>query len=69
MILVAFYDTGGRFLKLLCPSVGGITVGASVVFTLPVDNTSGAIAQIKAFPIASLAAPTPVGAAVSFPAQ
>lgn len=46
-----------------------VPVGATVKVTLPVDNTGGGIARLKAFPIASFANPTPLGAGATFGAE
>lgn len=69
MVFLACYDADGRYKGLLYVSVEDGPVGATVKLTLPVDNTAGGIARLKAFCIASLGSMTPLGASVSFPAQ
>ena len=69
MIMLASYSASGQFKSLLYVSVEDFPVGATVKVTLPVDNSKGDIALLKAFTIASFSNPVPIGAAVSFPAQ
>jgi len=69
MILLASYTASGQYQGMLYINVSGIQKGSTVEFTLPVDNSAGNIAQLKAFSIASFSNPTPLGASVSFPAQ
>lgn len=66
MILLASYTASGQYQGLLYINVSGVPTGATVEFTMPVDNSAGNIAQLKAFSIASFSNPTPLGAAVSF---
>lgn len=67
MVMLASYSASGQFKGLLYVGVEDVPVGATIKVTLPVDNTKGDIALLKAFTIASFPNPVPVGAAVSFP--
>lgn len=69
MVMLVSYSASGQFKGLLYVSVEDVPVGATIKVTLPVDNTKGDIALLKAFTIASFSNPVPIGAAVSFPAQ
>ena len=69
LVILASYSAGGQYQGILYLNVSGVPAGATVEFTLPVDNSGGKIAQLKAFPIASFSDPTPLGAAVSYPTQ
>ena len=69
MVMFASYTASGQFKGLLYASVEDVPVGATVKITLPVDNSKGDIALLKAFTIASFSNPVPIGAAVSFPVQ
>ena len=46
-----------------------IPVGATVEVTLPMDNTDGRIAQLKAFSVASFSNLVPIGNLSVFPSQ
>ena len=50
-------------------SVKDLPVGATIEVTLPVENSTGTIAQLKAFTIASFSNLVPLGSTVSFPVQ
>ncbi|MBR4545887.1 MAG: bacterial Ig-like domain-containing protein [Oscillibacter sp.] len=67
MVVLASYTTAGQFRGLLYVQVEE-PVGATTYLTLPIDNASGSIGQLKAFVIHSLDDPRPLGDPVSFPA-
>ncbi|MBO4914222.1 MAG: Ig domain-containing protein, partial [Oscillospiraceae bacterium] len=69
LLLLAAYTADGQFTGLVYAGLNGIPAGATIELLFPVDNTGGEIASLKAFSIASLSNPTPLGEAVSFPAQ
>ncbi|MBE7004677.1 MAG: Ig domain-containing protein [Ruminococcaceae bacterium] len=68
-VMLASYTVSGQFKGLLYANIEDVPVGATVKITLPVDNSKGDIALLKAFTIASFSNPVPIGAAASFPAQ
>lgn len=65
-IMLAQYDADGRYQGLVWLTLDEVTDGMAMKFTLPVDNSKGEIANLKAFVVGSLLSPTPVGTAVSF---
>ena len=67
LIFFSAYTAEGQFQGLTYAFVEA-SPGATVRVTLPVDNSGGQIAQLKAFAVASFADMTPLGGAVSFPA-
>ena len=67
IVFLAAYDSDGKYQGLMYVSVEEST-GTTVKITLPVENSGGAIQQLKAFVVASFADMTPLGTAVSFPA-
>lgn len=69
LVFLAAYSASDQFRGLLYVEVEDIPLGTTIKITLPVDNTNGEIAQLKAFTIASFSNPIPLGAAVSFSAQ
>ena len=66
-VALAVYAANGQYRGLLYVSVEDIPVGATVKITLPVDNTNGDIAQLKAFTFASFDMLIPLGEASVFP--
>lgn len=69
LILLAAYTAGGQYKGMMYFSAEDAPIGVTMQITLPVDNTKGEIAQIKAFPVASFSNLVPIGAASCFPAQ
>ena len=67
IILLASYTESGQYQGLMYATVEEPT-GATVKITLPVDNSGGKIAQLKAFAVNSFADMTMIGNPVSFPA-
>mgnify|MGYP004721361277 CR=1 FL=1 len=66
VVMLAQYDTEGRYQGLLWLTLDEVPVGAAIKVTLPVDNRSGKIANLKAFVVSSVLSPVPMGNAVSF---
>ena len=67
MVLLAAYTAQGQYKGLMWVSVRNLPVGASVEVTLPVENSDGTIAQMKAFPVASFSDFTSLGPSADFP--
>lgn len=68
VIFVAAYSADGQFLNYAYVTVKE-PVGGTVEVTLPVDNSGGNIAQLKAFAVRSFGGLEPIGNLVTFPAQ
>ena len=65
-VMLAQYDERGRYQGLLWLTLEEMPQDMTLKVTLPVDNTGGSIAQLKAFLVESLLSPAPVGEAISF---
>ena len=65
-VMLAKYDAEGRYQGLIWVTLKKMSVGTSVEVTLPVDNSDGEIASLKAFMVSSILSPVPIGNAVSF---
>ena len=68
LVFLAAYSDSGKFQDFMYVTVKE-PIGATVEVTLPVDNSAGNIAELKAFAVSSFSELTPLGASVSFPAQ
>ena len=68
VIFVAAYAADGQFLNYAYVTVKE-PVGGTVEVTLPVDNSGGNVAQLKAFAVRSFGGLEPIGNLVTFPAQ
>lgn len=68
VIFVAAYSADGQFLNYAYVTVKE-PVGGTVEVTLPVDNSGGNVAQLKAFAVRSFGGLEPIGNLVTFPAQ
>ena len=66
VVMLAQYDAEGRYQGLLWLTLDEVPVGAAIKVTLPVDNRSGKISNLKAFVVGSVLSPVPMGNAVSF---
>ena len=66
-IMLAAYTAEEQYVGLFYVTLQS-PVGGTIEATLPVDNTTGTITQLKAFAVTSLADLTPLGNVVSFPA-
>ena len=69
MIVLAQYSASGVFKGLMYVSTEDIPTGSTFKLTLPVDNTKGDIAVLKAFSVASFNSLVPMGNSVSFPIE
>lgn len=65
-ILLAQYDSLGRYRGLMWLTLDEMPQGMTLRVTLPVDNSSGEIADLKVFVVEDLTSPLPVGTPVSF---
>ena len=65
-ILLAQYDSLGRYRGLMWLTLDEMPQGMTLRVTLPVDNSSGEIASLKVFVVEDLTSPLPVGTPVSF---
>ena len=66
VVFLAAYSKEGKFQDFAYVTVKE-PVGATVEVTLPIDNSAGNIAQLKAFAVSSIGGYTPVGTPVSYP--
>lgn len=66
LVFLAAYTSTGQYHGLMWVSVEDLPAGATIKVTLPVDNSDGKIANLKAFTVASLFNPSPLGETVSF---
>ena len=66
LVFLSAYTSAGQYQGMMWVSVEDLPVGATIKVTLPVDNSNGKIANIKAFTVASFSNLTPLGEAVSF---
>ena len=65
-ILLAQYDSLGRYRGLMWLTLDEMPQGMTLRVTLPVDNSGGEIANLKVFVVEDLTSPLPVGTPVSF---
>ena len=65
-ILLAQYDSLGRYRGLMWLTLDEMPQGMTLRVTLPVDNSSGEIANLKVFVVEDLTSSLPVGTPVSF---
>lgn len=65
-ILLAQYDAQGRYRGLMWLTLDEMPQGMTLRVTLPVDNSSGEIANLKVFVVEDLTSPLPLGTPVSF---
>ena len=66
LVLLAAYTEEGQYQGILWVSVEDLTPGATIKVTVPVENPSGRITNLKAFVVNSFADPTPMGTVISF---
>lgn len=66
LILLAAYTSTGQYQGMMWVSAEDLPIDATIEITLPVDNSDGKIADLKAFTVASFLNLTPLGDAVSF---
>lgn len=67
MVLLSAYSARGEYMGLMYARAKGLRQNGTLKVTLPVDNTSGNITQLKAFAILSFNDLRPLGSVVSFP--
>lgn len=65
-ILLAQYDSLGRYRGLMWLTLDEMPQGMTLQVTLPVDNSGGEIASLKVFVVEDLTSSLPVGTPVSF---
>ncbi len=68
VLVFAWYSADGAFEDMMYVMAEDVPVGATLKLTLPVDNTAGRIASLKAFCWATLGSLLPMGGTVTFPA-
>lgn len=66
LVLLAAYSDEGQYQGMMWVSIEDLFVGATIKLTLPVDNSDGKIANLKAFTVASFSNMAPLGDVVSF---
>lgn len=66
LVFLAAYTSTGQYQGMMWVSVEDLPVGATIKVTLPVDNSDGKTANLKAFTVASFSDLLPLGEAVSF---
>lgn len=66
VVMLAQYDAEGRYQGLLWLTLDEMPLNMALKVTLPVDNSDGKIANLKAFVVSSILSPVPMGNAVSF---
>lgn len=66
VVMLAQYDAEGRYQGLLWLTLDEMPLDMALKVTLPVDNSDGKIANLKAFVVSSILSPVPMGNAVSF---
>ncbi|MBR2476608.1 MAG: leucine-rich repeat domain-containing protein [Clostridia bacterium] len=69
VIVLAQYTADNQFKGLMYIRSKDVPKGSTMEFFLPVDNTNGDIARLKAFSWASFGSLVPVSNSVSFPAE
>ena len=66
VVMLAQYDAEGRYQGLLWLTLDEMPLDMALKVTLPVDNSDGKIANLKALVVSSILSPIPMGSAVSF---
>lgn len=69
MVILARYTKTGEFKGLMYVSVEDVPIGSTIKLSLPIDNTKGEVAKLKAFSLASFNSLAPLGLSVSFPKE
>lgn len=69
MVVLASYSASGAFSGLMYISVEDMPIGSTFKLSIPVDNSKGDVAKLKAFCWESFNALTPLGKSVSYPAE
>ena len=69
VIVLAQYNGKGDFKGMMYIQSEDVPMGSTIKLSVPVDNTIGDIARLKAFCLESFASLIPMGNAVNFPAK
>ena len=66
VIVLAQYTDAGAFKGLMYIQTEDVPTGSTIKLSIPVDNSKGDVAKLKAFCWESLSSPKPLGDSVSF---
>lgn len=66
LVFLAAYTSTGQYQGMMWVKLEDFPIGGTIEITLPVDNSSGSIANLKAFAVESFSNLVPLGNAVSF---
>lgn len=66
LVLLASYDTNGRYLDMMCAQAKDLLVGATIELSFLMKNSNAQVSNVKAFSISSLADLSPLSEAVSW---
>lgn len=69
VIMLAQYTSSGAFKGLMYIQTEDVPVGSTIKLSIPVDNTSGDVAKLKAFCWESFGSLIPTGNSASFPVE
>lgn len=69
VIILAQYTDAGAFKGLMYVQTEDVPTGSTIKLSIPVDNSKGDVAKLKAFCWESFGSLTPMGNSVSFPAE
>ena len=69
VIILAQYTDAGAFKGLMYIQTEDVPTGSTIKLSIPVDNSKGDVAKLKAFCWESFASLTPMGNSASFPAE
>ncbi len=69
VIVLAQYNGKGDFKGMMYIQSEDVPMGSTIKLSVPVDNTIGDIARLKAFCLESFASLIPMGNEVNFPAK
>ena len=69
VIILAQYTDAGAFKGLMYIQTEDVPTGSTIKLSIPVDNSNGDVAKLKAFCWESFASLTPMGNSASFPAE
>lgn len=68
VIILAQYNDDGAFKGVKCIQTEDVPTGSTMKLSIPVDNSNGDVAELKAFCWDSFGSMTPLGNSASFPA-
>ena len=69
VIILAQYTDAGEFKGLMYIQTEDVPIGSTIKLSIPVDNSKGDVARLKAFCWESFTSLAPMGNSVSFPAE